>query len=70
MGVDTRVRNRGWLRGTFSVTHESSNWLIYHCTLCAWYLLATNFSNRTRLEGRLALHLVEWHVDLGELLVD
>jgi len=63
------VKNRFWLKQTFNVTIETKHWLMYRCTLCDWTWVAQDSANRQTLEGRLALHLVDRHVDFGELLV-
>jgi len=62
-------RNRSWLVQTFNVTQEAARWWTYHCTLCDWHLYARDDARRLRLSARLALHLVEHHVDLAELVV-
>ena len=64
------ARNRNWMKETFRAERESARWFVYHCLYCGWGWAATTTASHTALEGRLALHLVERHVDLGELLVD
>jgi len=63
-------RNRDWMARTFVAERESANWWVYKCTLCKWARADNVTTNRNVLEGRLAVHLVQAHVDLGELVVD
>ncbi len=63
------VRNPAFVVQCFGSRRESAAWVIAECRYCPWEWPYTANVNLWALRLRLALHLVECHVDIDELLM-